>query len=98
VPIIFSLFHVDMPLLAGMVVAAMNETFDVVIYRKDTMQVDSVIGSNMRRHDGNGNGRNTAELRRATGIERVNEYYDAAIVPAGKYVKSSILDETDILP
>lgn len=75
----------------------MNEKlFDVVIYRKDTMQVDSVIGKDMKRFDGCGTGRNTADLRCQTGLERVNEYYSVAIVPAGIYSKSVTLKQEDI--
>ena len=65
--------------------------FDVVIYEKATRRIDSIIGTNMRRYDGKGKGRNTAELRQQTGRERVNDNYDVKIVPAGKYQKGDVL-------
>lgn len=65
--------------------------FDVVIYNKDTCEIESIIGKNMRRWNGNGTGRNTAELRKQTGEERVNEHYGVEIVDAGKFKKGDIL-------
>ena len=44
-----------------------------------------MIGKDMLLHDGEGSGRNTADLRKQTGQERVNDRFDVAIVPAGKY-------------
>lgn len=68
-----------------------EELFDVVIFEIATRKIDSVIGTNMRRWDGSGSGRNTAELRQQTGQERVNDRYDVEIVDAGKYAVGSIL-------
>jgi len=64
-----------------------EELFDVVIYHKTTRIVDSVIGKNMRRWDGTGSGRNTAEYRSETGFERINDQYNVAIVKAGTLKK-----------
>jgi hypothetical protein len=68
-----------------------EELFDVVIYEIATRRIDAVIGENMRRWDGSGSGRNTAELRQHTGMERINDRYDVKIVEAGKFQKGAIL-------
>jgi hypothetical protein len=65
--------------------------FDVVIFNRETREVDTIIGSNMRRWDGEGSGRNTAELRQQTGEEKVNEHYGVKIVEAGKFKKGDKL-------
>lgn len=75
------------------------QKYDVVIYKLDTMEVDTVIGTDMESVNSKGmggNGRNTAELRRQTGRERINEHYDCAIVDAGKFAKGSTLSDADI--
>ena len=80
--------------------------FDVVIYEIATRKIDAIIGKDMRMWDGEGSGRNTADLRKQTGQERVNDRFDVAIVPAGKYkqvnerfrdskFKPELLDEKD---
>ena len=74
----------------------MGERYDVVIYEKETRSVESVIGTDMRRWDGTGSGRNTAEYRQQTGRERVNEYFDVAIVQTGKHTFGSVLSEDEI--
>lgn len=72
------------------------EIFDVVIYSDADRKVESVIGKDMRRFDGVGSGRNTADLRKQTGLERVNHHYGVAIVPAGKYAVGSTLATEDM--
>lgn len=62
-----------------------SKLFDVIIFEKSTGAIDAVVGKDMRSWDGVGSGRNTAELRLQTAQERINEHYDAKIVPAGKY-------------
>ena len=59
--------------------------FDVVIYEIATRKIDAIIGTDMKLWDGTGTGRNTADLRKQTGQERVNDRFGVAIVPAGKY-------------
>lgn len=68
-----------------------DQLYDVVIFEIDTRRIDAVIGKNMRRWDGSGSGRNTAELRQQTGQERINANYDVEIVKAGKYKKDDVL-------
>ena len=68
-----------------------EELYDVVIYEKATRKVASVIGKNLKRFDGTGSGRNTAELRAQTGRERINEHYECEIVEAGKYKNGDVL-------
>lgn len=70
--------------------------WDVVIYEIASRKVDAVIGKNMRLWDGTGTGRNTADLRKQTGEERINDRYAVAIVPAGRYGKGDILDSVGI--
>ena len=65
--------------------------FDVVIYETATRKIDALIGKNMCLWDGTGSGRNTADLRKQTGQERINDKFDVAIVIAGKY--KQVLDE-----
>jgi hypothetical protein len=85
----------------------MNEPlFDVVIYEIATRRIDTIIGTDMKLWDGTGSGRNTADLRKQTGQERVNDRFDVAIVPAGRYkqvnerlhakeFKPALLDKAD---
>jgi hypothetical protein len=73
-----------------------NERYDVVIYEKTTRKIDAVIGQNMRSWDGNGSGRNTAELRVQTGQERINDRYQCEMVAAGKYHKGDVLQKGSI--
>lgn len=68
-----------------------KELYDVVIYEKATRKIDAVIGTKMKSWDGNGGGRNTAELRMQTGQEQINERYDCIMVEAGKYQKGDVL-------
>lgn len=69
-----------------------EQRYDVVIYEKATRKIDAIIGRDMRSWDGEtGTGRNTAETRMQTGQERINELYDVAMVPAGKYQKGDAL-------
>ena len=71
--------------------------FDVVIYEIATQHIDAVIGKNMPLDDGTGSGRNTADLRKQTGRERINEHFDVAIVPANTYSKGGTLNKRDIV-
>lgn len=73
-----------------------SESFDVVIYEIETRRVVAVIGEAMRRHDGTGSERNTAEYRQQTGRLRVNDRFDVAIVPAGRYAEGGTLSEIDV--
>lgn len=75
-----------------------EELFDVVIYEISTRKIDSVIGKNMRRHDGTGSGRNTADMRVQTGRECCHGKYDATMVPAAKFKEGSVLPEGDNSP
>lgn len=68
-----------------------DQLWDVVIYEMATGTIDAIIGTNMRRWDGEGSGRNTADLRLETGLERINEHYDCLIVEAGKYKKGDAI-------
>ena len=68
-----------------------EQKYDVVIYAIATGKIDAVIGKDMKRWDGEGSGRNTAELRQQTGQERVNDRYDVEIIEAGKYEKGDVL-------
>ena len=68
-----------------------KELYDVVIYEKATRKIDAIIGTKMKSWDGNGGGRNTAELRMQTGQEQINERYDCIMVEAGKYQKGDVL-------
>lgn len=68
-----------------------EQLYDVVIFDKETRVIDAIIGERMRRHDGTGRGRNTAELRQQTGLERVNDRYDVEIVETGKFKKGDTL-------
>ena len=70
--------------------------FDVVIYEIATRRVDAVIGKAMPLWDGTGTGRNTADLRKQTGQERVNDRFDVAIVPTGKYEKDQVLTPEEV--
>jgi hypothetical protein len=70
-----------------------EQLYDVVIYEKATRKIDTIIGKNMKRWDGTGSGRNTAELRVQTGQERINERYECEIVEAGKYRKGDVLPQ-----
>jgi len=68
-----------------------EQRYDVVIYEKATRKIDAIIGKNMKSWDGTGNGRNTAELRIQTGLERINDRYECVMVEAGKYQKGDVL-------
>lgn len=68
-----------------------EQRFDVVIFHKKTREIDSIIGKSMRRHDGTGSGRNTAELRKQTGQERCNDRYDCEIVNADEFKEGDTL-------
>lgn len=71
----------------------MAELFDVVVFEKATRVVDTVVGVAMRRYDGTGSGRNTAETREQTVRARINERYDVAILPTGLVAKGDRLIE-----
>ena len=68
-----------------------EQLYDVVIYEIATRKIDAIIGKDMKRWDGTGSGRNTAELRQQTGEERINERYAVEIVDAGKFHKGDLL-------
>jgi hypothetical protein len=56
--------------------------YDVIIYCIETGIVDTVAGKDMRLSSGSFH---TAEKRLSTVLPRLNELYDAQIVPTGKY-------------
>jgi hypothetical protein len=66
-------------------------TFDVVIYELASRKIDAIIGKDMSLWDGTGTGRNTADLRKQTGEERINDRFAVAIVPTGKYQKGDVI-------
>lgn len=66
---------------------------DVIILNAETREIASVIGRDMKRWDGCGSGRNTADLRRQTGRERINDHYRCEFVAAGKFKSGDILPE-----
>ena len=68
-----------------------EELYDVVIYKKATRKIESIIGTDMKSWDGNGCGRNTAELRVQTGQKHINDRYECEMVQAGKYHKGDVL-------
>ena len=65
--------------------------FDVVIYRREDRKIDTIIGLNMRRWDGTGSGRNTADMRKQIGEDRINGNYAVEIVHAGKFKVGDVL-------
>lgn len=71
------------------------EGFDVVVYEYATGRISAIIGENMRRWDGEGSGRNTAEYRAQTGAGRCNDAYGTAIVPTGKYKEGDVMNATE---
>jgi len=64
-----------------------EELFDVVVYETDTRTITNITGTAMRRYSGHYN----AERRLETMIGRMNEKFDAEIVPTGKYKVGDIL-------
>lgn len=74
-----------------------EELYDVVIFEKSTCKIDAIIGKEMKSWDGNGSGRNTAELRVQTGKERINDRYECAMVAAGAYKKGDVLKANGIV-
>lgn len=68
--------------------------FDVVIYEIATRKVDTITGKDLRMRKGHYN----AERRLETTEGRLNDRYDAEIVPAGKFKAGDILpkDISDI--
>ena len=72
-----------------------EELYDVVIIENATRRIDTIIGTNLKRWDGTGTGRNSVELRVQTGRERINVRYDCLMVPAGKYQPGNVLSEPD---
>lgn len=68
-----------------------DKLYDVVIYENATRVIAAVIGENMRSYDGVGSGRNTAEFRVRTGLERINDRYDCVMVAAGRYKKGDMM-------
>lgn len=66
--------------------------YDVVIFDYATRTVYSVFGKDLPLRTGSFH---TAEKRLETVLPRLNDHYGAAIVPAGKYEKDSVLEEVD---
>lgn len=69
-----------------------EKLYDVVIYEIATGKIDSIIGRQMRQWDGNGSGRNSADLRVQTGKSRVNDKYSCKMVEAGRYGEGDTLE------
>jgi hypothetical protein len=64
---------------------------DVVIYETATMRVESVAGRDLGE-----TGFHTIDKRIDTVSGRINEHYDVAAVPVGKYNKGDTLAKEDI--
>ena len=64
-----------------------EELFDVVIYEMKSKRIDSIVGEKLFREKGFYN----AEKRQLTALGRINDAYDAVIVPTGKYKKGDTL-------
>lgn len=60
----------------------MSKRYDVIIYALETGLVESVAGKDMPLDSGRFH---TAEKRLDTVLPRLNDHYNAAIVPAGVY-------------
>ncbi len=69
-----------------------NEKFDVVVYEIATRKVDAIVGKNMPRDTGFYN----AEKRADTVSPRLNDDFNVAIVPAGKYQKGQFIKDGDL--
>lgn len=69
-----------------------EKLFDVVIYKIEDRVVASVVGTDMRKDDGHYN----ANRRLETALDRINDRYAAAIVPAGNYSKGSVVLKKDL--
>lgn len=70
-----------------------EDRYDVVIYCTETNEIDTMAGENMPLSEGSFH---TASKRLATVQGRLNDRYDAAIVPTGIYKKGDTLKPTDI--
>ena len=68
-----------------------EQLYDVVIYEIATRKIDAIIGKSMKRWNGTGSGRNTAEFRQQTAEERINDRYAVEIVEADKFHKGDLL-------
>ena len=58
-----------------------DERYDVIIYNIKTGLIDTMAGENLPTHSSF----HTADKRLMTALSRINEHYDAQIVPTGKY-------------
>ena len=58
------------------------DRFDVVVYNYETRVIERIVGKSMPLNSGSFY---TAEKRLETMLERLNEKYNAHIVPAGVY-------------
>lgn len=67
--------------------ATREPLFDVVIYERDSRKVESIIGRDMRMDTGFHN----ANRLLGTAQERINDRYDAMIVPAGLYAVGDVV-------
>jgi len=63
------------------------QLFDVVIFERESKVIDTIAGRNMRFDEGHYN----AQRRLGTVLDRLNDRYDADIVPAGKFNKGDKL-------
>ena len=68
-----------------------EERFDVVIYEKATRKIEVVVGTSLRKWDGTGTGRHTAESFERIARGRINEEFSVKIVTAGKHKEGDIL-------
>lgn len=68
-----------------------NDLFDVVIYEIESGKIDAIAGERMKRDTGFYN----AEKRLDTVLPRLNDRYNACIVPTGKYKKGDVLSEKE---
>lgn len=63
-----------------------EKRFDVIIYNIETREVDSVAGKDLAMDDGFYN----AQKRLQTVIPRLNDRYNGAIVPTGKFAVGAL--------
>jgi hypothetical protein len=60
--------------------------FDVIVFEEATMKIDSIVGSGLRYDTGHQNARSRLSLIRG----RLNDLFDAEIVPHKRYNKGDI--------
>ncbi len=66
-----------------------QKLFDVVVYQISSGEITNIVGKNLKKNSGYFN----AERRVETVLNRMNKYYNAEIVPAGKYKVGDFLPQ-----